>query len=686
MSDLSQIIQKYNGSKIAIYGLGTETERVLTEIGNKIQIAGLLDGYKESGELYGRPIISLSEAIACQVKLILVVARPGSCKAITRRIGKTCTEHQIDLLDIRGKNLCDIKKTVYDFKGIEGITKSRLKDLIVKNDIVSIDLFDTLIMRQTLFPTDIYEMMDIRLKEQKVMIENFCGKRLESEKYLSKWKAPSLVEIYTYMVETYSITTITPEKLAEMEWQVDFELIVPRQEMCDFISQMKCLGKEIYVVSDTYYTKEQLQRILQKCDITFYKDILASCEYGTGKTQHLFEKLRERTAGKRCIHIGDDPAADVECAQRIGIFACRIYSGIELLEMAGYLGLWESTESLSDRIKIGMFIAKLFNSPFWFETAERKISVSSAYDIGWLFFAPMISDFVIWFEKQVQNCHIQNIWFGARDGYLIKKLYDELVKNTSSTYFLTSRTAAIRAGVENEDDIQYVEDMKFSGTLQEELEERFGISVNEEDNDVYKTNLAGYAEKILNRAARERAGYQSYIKKIEMKDGDIAFFDFVAKGTSQMYIGRLIQNHLKGLYFLQLEEGYMKDRGLDILSFYKMEEKDESIIFENYYILETMLTAPMPSVKGFNESGEPYYAVETRSEEDIKCFLEAQNGIYDYFKTYLHICRDFDEIDKKLDEKILAMLHDVLILDRNFLNLTVEDPFFNRMTDITDVL
>lgn len=43
-------------------------------------------------------------------------------------------------------------------------------------------------------------------------------------------------------------------------------------------------------------------------------------------------------------------------------------------------------------------------------------------------------------------------------------------------YWRTSRIAAIRAGVENEEDIRYVGNMKFSGSLFEQLEERLGLS------------------------------------------------------------------------------------------------------------------------------------------------------------------------------------------------------------------
>ena len=130
MSGLSQLFQKYKNHRIAVYGLGTETEKVLQEIGQEFQIVGLLDSYQENGMLYGLRIIPLKEALECGVKLILVVARPGSCRAIAKRIGKICAANQISLIDVRGKDLCVLKKAAYDFKGTVGIVKSHLQQQI----------------------------------------------------------------------------------------------------------------------------------------------------------------------------------------------------------------------------------------------------------------------------------------------------------------------------------------------------------------------------------------------------------------------------------------------------------------------------------------------------------------------------------------------------------------------------
>lgn len=111
MNNLQKILHKYKENPIAIYGLGTEAERVLNEIGAEFHILGLLDGSREDGVIYGKPIISLPYAIAKQVKLIIVVARPGSYRAIIKRIGKICKENQIAVFDIRGKDLCAQNRT-----------------------------------------------------------------------------------------------------------------------------------------------------------------------------------------------------------------------------------------------------------------------------------------------------------------------------------------------------------------------------------------------------------------------------------------------------------------------------------------------------------------------------------------------------------------------------------------------
>ncbi len=719
MADLRETFKQYKDCTTALYGLGVETEKALRELDGEFHIAGLLDSFREEGICYGKQIISLTQCIRLQVKLIIVVARPGSCRAIAKRIGKFCMENQIALIDVRGKNLGAQNREVYDFAGVDGVTKAQIRALIADNDVVSFDLFDTLVMRRALFDTDVIELTDRRLKEKGIGIEDFCSKRQQAEKELSKDTAPTLEEIYRFVLDKAAGADIaadgdktegadtradgnktataglTARELADLEWTVDCGLLVPRKEMCALLSEIVSSGKKVYIVSDTYYSRRQLEKMLDKCGVRGYTDILDSSEYKTGKRQNLFEVLKGITGEQRCLHIGDDMEADIEAAKRHGFDACQVYSGLDLLEKTGYLGMWEHTESLSSRIKIGLFTAGMFNSPFMFERQDRKLCVRESYDMGYLFMAPMIADFVVWFHHKVQEEKLDNVWFGARDGYLIKRLYDMLGGDAYSVYFLTSRMAAIRAGMEDEKDIEYVAEMKFSGTLQQQLKERFGLSVEEKDGTeklpagtvTEEKSLMDYSRVIWEKSREYKRNYRRYLQTLPLAEGDIAFFDFVAKGTSQMYIGRLVENHLKGLYFLQLEKDNMQDKNLDITAFYESREAAGSAIYENYYILETVLTSKEPSITGFDEDGKAVFARETRTERDIGCIKRMQDGITDYFRSYIQICPASEiTVDKRLDEVFLELIHKFKILDKDFINLKVEDPFFNRMTDMTDLI
>lgn len=695
--DMDKIFGQYRDRKIALYGLGTETERALHGLGGRYEIAGLMDSFRTDGESFGRPVISFERAVGMGVALIIVVARPGSCRAIAKTIGERCRREGIALMDIRGRDLLEAGKVSYQFSNVDGVTRAALEDQIRKADIVSFDLFDTLVMRRTLSSDDVAELVDCRLREKGILIEDFSKRRLESEKELSRDTAPTLTEIYQHMLEgldNSNAEALTAGQLAETEWTVDFGLLVPRKDVCDIFRRSLDSGKKVYVVSDTYYSRSQLAQILEKCGIVEYTDILSSSGCRLGKSQGLYQRLKGEGNPERYLHIGDDAVADVEKARGCGFDTCRLFSGLDLLEEAGYLGLSECVRSLSDRLRAGMFVSVIFNSPFQFEDADRSICIHNAYEIGYLICAPVVSDFVLWFRRHVKEKQFQNIWFSARDGYLIQKMYEYLAQMSDdkeeTLYFLTSRTAAIRAGMRDENDIRYVDEMKFSGTLEENLKERFGIDTagTEYGNAGSSENsLLKYRDIILERARVSYGNYQKYIRKLRIADGDTAFFDFVAKGTVQMYVQRLTGSHLKGFYFLQLEKEYMIEKELDIQAFYGKEETDACAVYDNYYILETVLTAPHPSVKEFDGEGDPVYAEETRSERDLLCFKRAQEGIFDSFQTYISLCPEPERREnKRLDEIFLELIHKIKISDSDFLNLVVEDSFFNRMTKIADVI
>ena len=677
---IEDLIKKNVGVKTALYGLGTETGRFLDDFGDQIQVAGLLDSFLVEGEMYGHPIISMDEAVEMGVRLIIIVARPGSCKAISKKIRKVCVDEGIALFDVRGKDMLLRSHISYNFKDLNGSTKKDLYSKIADADIISFDLFDTLVLRKLPSYTDVFEMVEIKLLEKGIHIPYFARLRLQAEKEISKHKAPNLIEIYDFVLKRLGGNFITAEELAQMEWEIDFSIMEQRLDVCNIFRRLISENKTVVITTDIYYTNEQIQEILDRFSLVGAERVFVSCEYGALKTQILFEILADRFPQKKILHIGDDELADIDYPAGLGMDTYRVFSSNDLFEALGGLGLEEHILTISDKLKVGMFISHIFNSPFMFEDEERRLSIKTAFEIGYLFCAPIITDFLLWLRERTIEEGYGTILFCARDGYLPGRLFKRIDPAANSIYFLSSRTAAVRAGMESEEDIAYVDSMKYFGTPEEALRERFGI----ETDDIEKIDRSA---QILKKAGKQRKLYKKYIDMLEIEESNLAMFDFVAKGTSQMYLQKLFAGHMKGFYFMQLEPEFMADKGLDIEPFYTNEEKDGSVIFDNYYILETILTSPYPQIEEFGADGLPVFASENRSDRDLRCFERAQQGIEGYFNEILSILppRALKE-NKKLDEKLLELLNYVSIEETGFLGIKVEDRFFGRMTDIKDVI
>ncbi len=664
--------------KIAVYGLGTETERFLRTSSDGWNVVGLLDGFREEGEIYGYPIISLKTVVDIGVKNIIVIARPGSCKAIAKRIGDICRKNDIALFDVRGNNLLSQNRISFIFDNQLGCSKTNLFEKIDNADVISFDLFDTLITRKVLSYTDIFELVDLNLREKGICIPDFAKQRLSVEKELARFTSPRLEDIYFQLLRDTHIESMDKELLTDLEWQIDFSAMISRNDVCDIYRRAISLGKKVIITTDQYYTIDKIELILNKFGLDGYDSIFDSCEYKTYKTGNLFDIVKEHYPGAKILHIGDDEHADIRKASEKGFDTFHILKGGDLYDALGGMGIDEHIYSLSDRLKNGLFISRAFNSPFWFENSNVSVSVKDAFDVGYLFCAPIILDFVLWLNRSISALKDSYILFGARDGHLIKKLYDLYIRDSRSLYFLTSRMAAIRAGVTADGDVEYVNSMKYSGKLSESIKSRFGIDISDRDENI---------DDILIRSAREkRENYLKYIKKLGITDKTIVFFDFVAKGTTQLFLEKIISKKIKGLYFLQLEPDFMDRYELDIEPFYSENERENSAIFDNYYILETVLTAPHPQVLEFDKEGEPIYAAETRTDAEIMCSERMQQGVEQFFRDYISILpRDCHSINKALDEEMLSLVNKILILDEDFKNLHIEDPFFGRNTAMSDV-
>jgi predicted HAD superfamily hydrolase len=230
---------------------------------------------------------------------------------------------------------------------------------IEKHDIISFDIFDTLVMRNVYCNKDVFRIMAKQIDA--VWGIDFFAVRTEAESVLSQETYPYIEEIYAYISEKCPCLKGHEQELIDREIALETELILPRQDVVDAFYEAQKQQKKVYIVSDMYMHHDTLAAILEKNGITGYEKLLVSSEYGSSKPQHLFEHyLREIPEGT-CLHIGDSWACDIIPSGRLGIDSFRLKMSTEIYE---YQENTIAPADLEERTRVAEYVAKRYNSPF----------------------------------------------------------------------------------------------------------------------------------------------------------------------------------------------------------------------------------------------------------------------------------------------------------------------------------
>ena len=233
---------------------------------------------------------------------------------------------------------------------------------VEKHDVISFDIFDTLVMRNVYYNKDVFRLMALQLDP--VWGIDFFSVRTEAEQVLSRERYPYIEEIYDYISDKCPCLKGKEEELIRLEIQMETDLILPRHDVVAVFELAKKLKKRVYIVSDMYMHHDTLAAILEKNGITGYEKLLVSSEYNSSKPQHLFEHYLKEIPEGTYLHVGDSWACDIIPSGKVGIDSFRLKMSTEIYEFV------ENTippENLQDRIRVAEYVAKNYNSPFFAE-------------------------------------------------------------------------------------------------------------------------------------------------------------------------------------------------------------------------------------------------------------------------------------------------------------------------------
>ncbi|MFN3739297.1 MAG: HAD hydrolase-like protein [Thermodesulfovibrionales bacterium] len=319
---------------------------------------------------------------------------------------------------MRGEQLymiCDIKK-------LKKLSFNR------KIKVVSFDIFDTLLIRKIDPPEEIKKVISSLISEilpispnEYILMRTVAEQQLRNHARSTGFDPEcSIEEIIEYILKKNRLDSCLKDRLISVELQVEKSHIAPMPGIKSILTKLKNRYKLI-AASDTYLSCWMINVLLQEVGLADLLDaIYCSCDYKLNKgSGRLFKKIAEseRINISELLHIGDNFMSDYFVPRRIGCNAILLYEKWNI-ERRGSLRLLMKMEKKSVFWKGYSFVHPLLS----IERPDFN-DKSESYLWGKIVVGPLLTNFLHILTSKIKDQEFERIFFIARDGFILKKLY-----------------------------------------------------------------------------------------------------------------------------------------------------------------------------------------------------------------------------------------------------------------------
>lgn len=302
----------------------------------------------------------------------------------------------------------------------------------------SYDVFDTLITRKTATPAGIFQIVQSKLinlsqfseipeyiKNNYVTIRKKIEKDLGRVQFISGTiEEISLDDIYNEIATNYCLPLKSIELIKKCEIDTEFENVIGISENIQSIKSKIRNGDKIILISDMYLSKDTIQKMLTSIDEIFLTiPLYVSSEIKLSKrTGNLYKYIsqKENVKFSEWEHVGNDWLSDAVVPHKIGI-KTSVYSTLPLLSFEKHI-LEKYPDNLTAQILIGAACA----------IRRDNRSLSSLEIIGCSLSAQLLYFYVSHVISSAQNNHISDLYFIARDGFILKKIAEKILSKSNN--------------------------------------------------------------------------------------------------------------------------------------------------------------------------------------------------------------------------------------------------------------
>lgn len=309
-------------------------------------------------------------------------------------------------------------------------------------DVVSFDIFDTLIKRNLRTPTDVFDLVERQYNlKHSHSIRNFKSNRIMAERTARKVQLQeevTLRDIYRYL--NYPCK----DELMALECELEIAVSTPNYAIQRVYQACLKKHKTICVTSDMYLPMDTIRQILRKNGYKCYdKLFLSSHEKATKRTGQLFKEViaKYRMPLQKIVHIGDSPRNDFLAAKKNGLDAILIRRDNNAARFCS------SKPCSLEYNLISSFI----------DNTLRKHNFDLYEQYGYEVVGPILYNFTNWLHGQLDDNNLDNIFFLARDAGIIMEIFHQKFPEYTDLHYLkVSRKALIAA---NLNDVKTMEEL-----------------------------------------------------------------------------------------------------------------------------------------------------------------------------------------------------------------------------------
>lgn len=644
IEEFKENFSKYKSKNIVLYGIGRMTATLVGALSD-YNIIGLCDRNKDllGSIVFGKKIIDREQAER-DGDILIINTAPAYWKTIFSRI----SDWDIPIYYRNGQKafiedeIADVNNPYWSRSLFE--LRKRINDF----EVISFDIFNTLIQRKYLSESDLFQIIQERCPVNKLKF-TFAIERKRAASEAGPYS--SLDEIYEIFQKNNGITDEERDLLKTFEFETDKQFITGRSTLVEICNKIE--NRELILVSDMYYSSDQIKVLLDYIGLNISKaKMYVSCELKKTKADGtLWAYISDKYKDRKILHIGDDQDSDIDQPKRNGIEVYYIMSPSMMLEKSSICGISGYVTNTFSSVILGLISKELFCDPFGLCKTKGHIFFHNSETLGYCLFGPLMFVFNKWLISKAKERRINNLLFFSREGYFLTEEYNTLVsllgeETAKAHYFYISRRAAMNASIIDENDIIEVAGFPYRGSFKQYMNDRFNVvvddlSVNDIDVSNYQNNaeslwklLSPYKDEILYESRKQRDNYLRYIDTLNIKK-NYGIVDSFLYGNTQYFLGKMLGNTVDGYYFLV-------NKSTDNKNIYNQDmfpcfQSDEDItgmnneLWEFSLFIESFFTAPHGMVL-YIKNGSPVFDEKKNNQKMFHIRNEMHKGILRFFK------------------------------------------------------